>query len=47
MEFWTEVRHQVLVAALSRRAAVEKHGVSWHTMEKILKHQEPPGYQQK
>jgi transposase len=47
MEFWTEVRRQVLVEGLSKRAAVKKHGISWHTLEKILKHEEPPGYQQK
>ena len=47
MEFWTEVRRQVLVEGLSKRGAVKKYGISWHTLEKILKHQEPPGYQQK
>ena len=47
MEFWTEVRRQVLVEGLSKRAAIKKYSISWHTLEKILKHQEPPGYQQK
>ncbi len=47
MEFWTEVRRQVLVEGLSKRGAVKKYSISWHTLEKILKHQDPPGYQQK
>ena len=47
MEFWTEVRRQVLVEGLSKRAAVKRFDISWHTLEKILKHAEPPGYRQK
>ena len=47
MEFWTEVRRQVLVEGLSKRAAVKRFEISWHTLEKILSHEEPPGYRQK
>lgn len=47
MEFWTEVRRQVLVEGLSKRGAVKRFGISWHTLQKILNHAEPPGYQQK
>lgn len=44
MEFWTEVRRQVLVEGLSKRAAVKKYSISWHTLEKILKaDQKAPG----
>jgi hypothetical protein len=46
MEFWTEVRRQVLVEGLSKRAAVKQFDISWHTLEKILTHAEPPGYRQ-
>ncbi len=47
MEFWTEVRRQVLVEGLSKRGAVKRYGISWHTLQKILDHEEPPGYRQK
>jgi transposase len=46
MEFWTEVRRQVLTNELSRRAACRKYGLGWHTLQKILAHTEPPGYRQ-
>lgn len=46
MEFWTEVRRQVLTNELSRRAACRKYGLGWHTLKKILAHTEPPGYRQ-
>ena len=47
MEFWTEVRRQVLIEGLSKRAAVKQFNISWHTLVKILANEEPPGYQQK
>jgi transposase len=46
MEFWKEVRQQVLTKALSQRAACKKYGLGWHTLKKILCHDEPPGYRQ-
>ena len=46
MEFWTEVRRRVLTHELSKRAACRAYGVSWHTLAKILAHDEPPGYRQ-
>jgi transposase len=46
MEFWTEVRRQVLTKELSQRAAMKKYGLGWHTLKKILTHAEPSGYQQ-
>ncbi len=47
MEFWTEVRRRVLTGQLSKRAACREYELSWHTLKKILAHQEPPGYRQK
>ncbi len=47
MEFWTEVRRQVLVEGLSKRGAVKKYKIGWHTLNKILALEEPPGYRQK
>ena len=44
MEFWKEVRLQVLTKELSQRAACKKFGLGWHTLKKILAHAEPPGY---
>ena len=46
MELWTEVRRQVLANQLSKRAACQKYGLGWHTLVKILAHDEPPGYRQ-
>jgi transposase len=46
MEFWRDVRRQVLTGELSRRAACRKYGLGWHTLKKILAHDEPPGYRQ-
>ena len=47
MEFWTEVRRRVLTGELSKRAACREYELSWHTLKKILAHQEPPGYRRK
>ncbi len=47
MEFWTEVRRRVLTGGLSKRAACREYELSWHTLKKILAHQEPPGYRRK
>jgi hypothetical protein len=46
MEFWRDVRRQVLTGELSRRGACRKYGLGWHTLKKILCHEEPPGYRQ-
>ena len=47
MEFWKEVRQQVLTGQMSQRAACEKYRLGWHTLKKILGHAEPPGYRQR
>lgn len=46
MEFWKEVRRLVLTNELSKRGACEKYSLGWHTLTKILTHDEPPGYRQ-
>lgn len=46
MEFWKEVRRRVLTKEISQRAACETYGLGWHTLKKILAHDEPPGYRQ-
>ena len=46
MEIWSEIRREVLTGALSKRAAIAKYKVGWHTLKKILAHDEPPGYRQ-
>ena len=46
MEFWRDVRRQVLTGELSQRAACREYGLGWHTLKKILSHEEPPGYRQ-
>jgi len=47
MEQWTEVRRRVLTGKLSKRAACREYQLSWHTLEKMLTYEEPPGYRQK
>ena len=45
MEIWVEVRLRVLAGELSKRAACREYEIHWQTLEKILSHSEPPGYQ--
>ena len=45
MEIWVEVRRRVLTGELSKRAACREYEIHWQTLEKILSHSEPPGYQ--
>jgi len=44
MEFWKEVRQQVLTGQLTQRAACRQYRLGWRTLKKILAHAEPPGY---
>lgn len=46
MEIWSEIRREVLTGVLSKRAAIAKYKVGWHTLKKMLAHDEPPGYRQ-
>jgi transposase len=44
MENWAEIRRRVLVDGLTKRAACRVYGIHWDTLQKILRHPEPPGY---
>lgn len=46
MELWSEVRRRVLTGELSKRQACKEYRLHWDTLEKILRHEEPPGYRQ-
>src|ERR1035438_4054973 len=46
MENWSEIRRGVLVEGVSRRQILRETGMHWRTLRKMLKHSEPPGYQQ-
>jgi transposase len=46
MEQWAEIRRRVLTGELSKRAACREYDLSWHTLAKMLSHDEPPGYRQ-
>ena len=46
MEQWTDIRQRVLVGGESKRSILRETGMHWRTLEKILKHSEPPGYRQ-
>ncbi len=35
MEIWSEIRREVLTGAVSKRAAIAKYGVGWHTLKKM------------
>jgi len=45
MEQWTEIRRRVLVEQVSQRQILRETGMHWKTLQKILEHSEPPGYQ--
>jgi transposase len=47
MQQWTEIRRRVLTGELSKRAACREYQLSWHTLAKMLAHDEPPGYRLK
>jgi hypothetical protein len=46
MQVWTEIRRKVLVEKVSVRRICRDYGLSHHTVAKMLKNVEPPGYQQ-
>jgi transposase len=45
MEQWGWIRQEVLAQGQSKRSVLEKTGLHWQTLEKVLEHSEPPGYQ--
>ena len=47
MELWTKIRRQVLVDGVSKREILRDTGMHWKTLEKILGHSKPPGYQRR
>ncbi len=47
MEQWAKIRRRVLVDGISKRQIIRETGMHWQTLEKILIHSKPPGYQRK
>ncbi len=45
MEWWADIRRQVLVEGVSKRQILRETGLHWKTLEKIISHSVPPGYQ--
>jgi len=39
---WAEIRRRVLVDGVSKRQILRETGMHWTTLEKILRHSEPP-----
>jgi transposase len=44
MQQWTDIRRRVLVDGVSKRQILRETGMHWTTLEKILRHSDPPGY---
>jgi transposase len=44
MEQWAEIRRRVLTNEISKREACRQYDIHWLTLQKILAHEEPPGY---
>jgi transposase len=47
MSMWSEIRRRVLAEKTSKRAICREYQIHWDTLEKILQHEEPPGYRRK
>ena len=47
MDKWVEIRRRVLTKEMSKRGACKEYGLEWRTLQRILKHEEPAGYQMK
>ncbi len=47
MKKWVEIRRRVLSKEISKRQACRDYNVPWRTLQRILEHVEPPGYQLK
>lgn len=45
MEQWLQIRQRVLREGVSKRQILRETGMHWKTLEKILRHASPPGYQ--
>ena len=46
MYTWTEIRRLIHTQQKSKRAVCKEYSIHWKTLEKILRHEEPPGYRQ-
>lgn len=44
MEMWRDIRRRVLADGESKRSICAEYGIHFQTLEKILRHPEPPGY---
>jgi transposase len=47
MDQWVEIRRRVLTKEISQRAACREYQIEWRTLQRILKYEEPAGYQLK
>lgn len=47
MKQWCEIRQKVLVEGRSKRSVLREYGLHWSTLQKILEHSAPLGYQAK
>jgi len=47
MEWWKQIRLEVLRGETSKREILRREGIHWKTLQKILSYSEPPGYQLK
>jgi len=45
MEQWREIRRRVLGEGVSKRQIMRETGLHFKTLNKILRHSIPPGYQ--
>jgi lambda repressor-like predicted transcriptional regulator len=41
---WAEIRRRVLVDGVSKRQILRETGMHWKTLEKVLRHGQPPGF---
>ena len=44
MEWWKNIRLEVLTGETSKREILRREGIHWETLKKILEYSEPPGY---
>lgn len=47
MEWWKQIRLEVLRGETSKREILRREQIHWNTLQKILSYSEPPGYQMK
>ena len=44
MKIWRDIRRRVEVLGESKRSVQRRYGLHWKTLQKVLAHEEPPGY---